>query len=595
MINQKKCTMKNSTIIRFAKFSVILLLILAQSLFSQQDQYKRKSITFVDYIVYKGVKEKVTADVEYQYLRKIKSQINLDRFDINNVPDKISRNIRNNIGSGYEMKDEVLIKSLESYLLPEISKILDIEKEYRARNFVDETEKNSFIAQKAKEIGVSADHMLEVMNSAYIFLPYISELKAKKHKKDPDDKKDKDKMSVDVKGGIIVYKINYKGDYSINKMSEVTSSAFGSETKGKNETWKTAKNKAFIKTAETLGTNLRIEIQKMESFQLKTQLRKVEGLHVQFPLGNREGLKLDHPYWVGEWRENKKGRQYFKKDGFVRIGKVADNKTDPNALSEGYVIHKGNWARGMTLVEHPTLGIDFAFKPRFFSVDVDSGFFQTEDEDFAMTFGNTSSDLFGMDFDLNINIAEQTKKLQSFLVIGGTISALPVEYITFYKNDQNPWDYYQPDVEEDIGLLYNGYIGYMRKTYLGRIALHREFLAAVQGFNTTVEWGDQSYDLNTIGFGGRVNLGLELALTINWNLGVFAGYRYFPGLDIWTAKLEDDEMDLETWGDTKFPKIKSEGPTYGIYLHYSIPSFGSTSTKFVEKAASAATGNMFNF
>lgn len=576
---------------------MISLLVLAQCLFAQQDQYKRKSVTFVDYVLYRGVKEKnkVTADIEYQYLRKIKNQLNLDRFDVNKVPDKISRTLRNQISTARGLEDEIMQKALESYLLPEISKILDVEKEIRARGFVDETEKNSFIAQKAKELGVSADHMLEVMNSAYIFLPYIDKLKAKNHKKDSDDKDDKDKVNVDVNGGVIIYKINYEGDYSIVKIGEISSTAFSSAKKKKSDTWNNAKNKAFIETAETLGTNLRIEIQKMEDFKLKTQLRHVEGLHVQFPLGNREGLKLDRPYWVGEWRENKKGKQYFKKDGFVRIGKVADNKTDANALSEGYIIHKGNWARGMTLVEHPTLGIDFAFKPRFFTVEVDSGFFYTEDEDFAITFGNTKSDLFGMDFDLHINIAEQTKKLQSFLVIGGTISALPVEYIPFYKNDENPWTYYQPDVEEDAGFLYNGYIGYMRKTYVGRIALHREFLVAVQGFNTSVTWGDEDYDLNTIGFGGRVNLGLELALSINWNLGVFAGYSYFPGLDIWTAKLDDEELDLETWDNTKYPSIKSEGPTYGIYLHYSIPSFGATSTKLVEKAASKAVGNMFGF
>ena len=86
--------MKN--LIPFVKFSMISLLILVQCLFAQQDQYKRKSITFVDYILYQGVKEsnKVTADIEYQYLRKIKNQLNLDRFDINNVPDKISRTLR---------------------------------------------------------------------------------------------------------------------------------------------------------------------------------------------------------------------------------------------------------------------------------------------------------------------------------------------------------------------------------------------------------------------------------------------------------------------------------------------------------------------
>lgn len=206
-------------VILLVKFSLVSLLVVCQSLFGQQDQYKRKSITFVDYVMYRGVKEskKVSSDIESQYLEKIKNQLNLDRFDVNKVPDNISQKLSNRMNTVYMEEEAILEAALESYLLPEISKILDVEKEIRARGFVDETERNSFISQKAKELGVSADHMLEVMNSAYIFQPYISRLKAKKHFKDDDDDDDKDKMNVDIAGGVIIYKINYKATIPFQK------------------------------------------------------------------------------------------------------------------------------------------------------------------------------------------------------------------------------------------------------------------------------------------------------------------------------------------------------------------------------------------
>jgi len=562
---------------------------LVNPLFPQQDRYARKSITFVDYLVYRGEQDRMPVDIESNYLSTIQHQIHLDRFDINRVPENITNRLRVTINNIASINDKIIDDALEDILLPEIQKILDVEKEMRARNFIDETERNSFIALKAKEVGVSSEHMLEVMNSAYIFLPFISDIKAKKHRADDDD--DDDEMRVTVDGGLIIYKINYQADYSIEKMTEIYCTSYAShEKKG---SWQKAKEKAFIETAGTMGINLKLEIQKIEDFKLKTQLRKVKGLHVQFPLGQREGLKLDRPYYVGEWRETEKGRRYFKKDGFVRIREVADNYADPDALSSAYIIHKGDWARGMTLVEHPTLGVDLVFKPRVFEASVDSGYFYAEDEDMAIAIGSTSGMLFGMDFDLNINIAEQTKMLQSFLVVGGMVSFLPFESRTFDK-DRN-YEKYMNNLNKTAGFFFNGYMGYLRKNYLGPIAFRRELLFGIQGMATSVEFEGDNYSINALGFGGRINLGLEIAVNIDCNIGAFAGYNYFPGLSIWSAEMDDEDVDLDTWQQTDFPKISSVGPTFGLYLHYSLPSMGGSSTKLMGSAGEIIKDTMFGF
>jgi hypothetical protein len=580
---------------------IFVLLTIANVAFGQMDQYSRKSISFVNMLVYSGGGEKFDFEIEQAFLSRLQSHIQLDRFDVNQLPTELGNKLRNAIPNSQDIESsDILVSAMESVILPELQKILDVEKEIRARDFVSETERNSFISLKAKEFGVNSEHMIDVMNSAYIFLPYASSIKAKKHHKDDDDEDDKDKMNVTVNGGLYIYKVNYTGDYSITKMGEVSSSAYASESKGKGS-WNSAKNSAFIESASSLGQSLKLELQKIEDFKLKAQLRKVKGLHVKFPLGKKEGLKLDRPYYVGEWVENKKGVRRFKKDGFVRIGKVANNYNDPSALSTGYIIHKGDWARGMTLVEHPTLGIDFAFKPRMFKLKVDSGYIKAEEKHPALYIASADKDLFGMDFDLNINIAEQTKKLQSFLVLGGSVSALTLENRVFNKDDF-PIRYIEDNMEKSATIFYNGHIGYLRKNYVGPIAFHREFLLGFQGISFSNEYveGDDDLNINAFGFGGSVTLGLEVALNIDWNLGVFGGYDFYPGLPIWTMSYadkddEDDDKDIEIeeFNGFDFPKIKNVGPTFGIYLHYSLPSLGGGKSKMVDMVSENLMNQMF--
>lgn len=573
---------------RCALYAFILMMFF-NSAFGQMDQYSRKSISFVNMLVYNESKENFRLETEQAFLTRLQSQLQLDRFDVNPLPDEIGNKLRNALPSFHDLGDEeVLISAMESVIIPELQKILDVEKEARARDFVSETERNSFIALKAKEVGVSSKHMIEVMNSAYIFLPFVSKIEANKHKKDSEDKDDKDKMNVTVKGGLYVYKVNYTGDYSITKMATVRGSGYGS--KEKKDSWKTAKNKAFVASASSLGLSMKVELQKIDDFKLKAQLRKVKALSVKFPLGKKEGLKLDRPYYVGEWVENKKGIRKFEKDGFVRIGKVANNYDDPSALSSAYVIHKGDWARGMTLMEHPTLGIDFAFKPKMFQIEIDSGYFKAKDKDPAVYIASAKKNLFGAEFDLNINIAEQTKKLQSFLVLGGSFSGMTLENRIFNKDDY-PISYIEDNLEKSAAFFFNGHIGYLRKNYLGPVAFRREFLLGVQGVSFSNEYveGDDDLNIMALGFGGSITLGLEVALNIDWNLGVFGGYDLYPGMPIWTMKYadkddDDDEkdIDLKKFNSVDFPKIKNVGPTFGVYLHYSLPSFGGGSAKMTD-------------
>jgi hypothetical protein len=244
------------------------------------------------------------------------------------------------------------------------------------------------------------------------------------------------------------------------------------------------------------------------------------------------------------------------------------------------------------------LGIDLVIKPRLFKIDLREGYFLADDKHPAVFIKEKEADLFGTDIDLNINIAEQTKRLQSFMVLGGTFSFLGIEN-EVYNKDEGPVAFRDSQLDKNTAFFFNAYLGYLKKNYIGPLAIHREFLVGVQGLSYSNEYeiGDDDLSISAYGFGGRVNLGLEYALNIDWNLGVFAGFDYYPGLGFWRMKYNDsddeDYFDLKKFEGFKYPKFKNVGPTFGIYLHYSLPSFGGSSAKMVDMVEESAKSQLF--
>lgn len=219
------------------------------------------------------------------------------------------------------------------------------------------------------------------------------------------------------------------------------------------------------------------------------------------------------------------------------------------------------------MVEHPRLGIDVALKPRWFDMTVKEGIFASDD--FLISFADYDGLAVGADLDLQINIAPLIKKRQSFLVVGGTAGVVPVKS-ALYSTD-NILDILIPDESLAAGLLY-GYAGYMRRFYIGRLAVHGEALLGLQHLILTDTYDDEDVTISNNSLGVRINLGLEYAINIDCNFGVFAGFQAFPAMDWWTVKYGDEEVDVENYTGWAAPRISSVSPTFGIYLHYSPPT-----------------------
>ncbi len=551
---------------------IFLLLFFYLQLSAQSEKYTRKSISSVNTLLYINGCKKLPKNADLSFLSIVQQSIQLKRFDYNEVPDQVTRNFRSQIAQHPSISKEEIEKIVEETMLPEIIKILDYEKEIRAKELVSEAEKNSFISIKAKEIGITAEHLEQIFNSAYIYIPFLSNYKVKKNKKS---------YTVSMSGGLIFYHIVYGDNPKIEKIATVHSSVSTSEDKDDNSKKNTIAQ-ALKDASRIMGQNLQIRIKELPMFKLSTPIVEVDGRNIKFPLGKNEGIKLDQPYYVGEWIQNNSGKIKFSKDGFVRIGKVADPSKKGQYLSSAWAVHKGDWIRGMTIVEHPRIGIDVSLKPRVFNLNIEKGIFVNDDindDGLAVVFNDYNETVLGIDLDIQTNIAPLTNKRQSFLVFGVTGAVVGVRSEVYTRKEIFDLfdlgfitvDHFTKQ-NNSFAAYFNGYLGYLKKYYLGPMAMHTEFLLGIQGLSVDGSLGGEDIDIINYGFGGRVNLGLEIAVNIDWNIGVFAGYNLFPAMDLWYVKYDDEEIEVINWDGYKNPKISSMSPTYGLYIHYSIPS-----------------------
>ncbi len=533
-------------------------------------KYTRKSISYVNALL--ATKDlKLPSSQQNYLLDAIHTGIRIARFDYNSLPENTQRTFKKQLSYRNLLSEKDIQALVNETIVPEIIKILDVNKEMRAQSLVGETQRNSFIALKAKEIGITARQLEQVMNSSYLYIPFIDKYRVKKDS-------DKEKISVHIGGGLLWYHIIAGEKPHVEKFAKISSEGMsGADTEDDysiDGERVSAKEYAFRNAAHTLAMNLEIKTRELDMFKLKAPIANIQRRKIWFPLGRAEGIKLDDPFFVGEWVEKSSGKIRFQKSGFVRVSTVLDNRSSSGQLSQAIAIKKDDWVKGMMVVEHPRLGIDIAIKPRWFTMNIDEGVVFNSEKGFYIYFDDYAGGAVGIDLDLQWNIAQLTKKRQSFLVLGGSGGVVPVKSRIYdsWLDIFADWP-----TESWIAGIYYGHVGYLKKFYLGPFAVHGEGLFGLQtlsiwDYKSGDDYNGETITISNKTVGLRVNLGLEYAVNIDWNIGMFAGFNVFPPIDWWTVKYDEKEVDMENMSGWAAPKIYSIGPTFGFYIHFSPPT-----------------------
>ena len=346
----------NKTIICCVVLSITLLTAL-ENPYEPPQSILRKSISYYDGIV-KGKSVALPEEVENDLVLKLNKTLAFDRFDYNPIPVNLQTNLTDEIVSIDSLTLDELGGALEKVFLPEIVKTLKAAKELRAKKFVTSEERNNFLTNKAKEIGVTANDIEKVMNAAYIYVPFITSYGVNVKG---------DKVIVSLNGGIIWY--NVAPVFSPPKVVPVTQKtnrAFGIakssrsyidvKTKKPIDAVQYATNSAI----KAFSRNLEVISKDIPEFRLSADVFSAFGNKSLFKLGKKEGIRVDDKFNIVEFFEDEDGIRRPENVGCVLVSKVANNKdttkTEIVYSSARNII--GTAEPGMTFLERPRMPID---------------------------------------------------------------------------------------------------------------------------------------------------------------------------------------------------------------------------------------------
>jgi hypothetical protein len=133
-------------------FPIILILSSLNLAIAQGLKYERKSISYVD-ILYLSDRDIKIEDEQKKYLlKKLREYIEMQRFDYNQIPEKLVNEFKSALKSrGPDVSLDEIVELLRKKFNPVIIKILDIKKEIRAQGLLTEAQR---IGENQKAIAV---------------------------------------------------------------------------------------------------------------------------------------------------------------------------------------------------------------------------------------------------------------------------------------------------------------------------------------------------------------------------------------------------------------------------------------------------------
>lgn len=547
-------------------------------------KYFAKTIAYYDKAVLIGEMLKVPSERKQKYFAfLLERQIKLPRFYWESLPVEVVSNFtevcsHKKYGSVDELK-----KDVEHYLAPELIKILDINKEIRALELVTEAERNSFIATKAKSLGISAEKVERIMNSGYVVVPFIEKYATSKDtivKTVEVDGKRKEirvpAIKVALQGGLVFFKVNFKDnqysvkpDFAIDKDGE---SIF--EIKGGNEA--AAEDTAFMNVVSSVIYGFELTMRNI--FKLYAPISEVGFNSVSFPLGKKEGIKIDDGFDVVEMVEQPNEGIKLRRVGFVRVTRVADN-TRRSRFSRAQIIiggvFWGRLERGMMVEERPRFPFDFVFAGYLSPVGIEVGKFglRSKVDDMLRGVDNDTLEIKSVgkfaytgrfNFNLNLSNIGNLQSPQIWLILGVSFGAIPLKAKFFDK-----------DVKAAVFGSFN--LSLMKKFYFRRLALAFESGVSLSNFEFSIEKKIDSdsvkYALSPSKwfFGGVAGAGFEFVLSPDVNIGGKAYYQITPKTNEWSflRKVGDNEKRRAI----RLNSVSLSGFAFQFYINISIKNF----------------------
>ncbi len=510
---------------------VLLIAIFLPSLAwaQQEGQFIRKSVTSVESVWMKpGSQRGIELNFPF-FERMVDTYIEMARFDYNELPESLLREFRDRANAKTHIDENVIARLLEETVGAEMLNILNDPELMEARGLAlrDESAWQTFAATKARSIGLTVEELEILMNSSYLYLPFITRIELTDRQ--PAGRAilaefmpaaDSDDIYVYIDGGIVWFSVNVSpdGGVSISELQSISASAYGSQRKGRtatfqfgNDTWRLNDSQyALYDATQAWVRNLGVATQEISDFQLRATIREtLPRRHYSLDIGRREGVYVDDIFELFEVRLDEVGNESLHSVGHARIVKVGDNREESFQFSTARQLMGRQQGVGIVAKEYPRVGYDFRLKfGRTTGMDIKPA------PGFMQWLSGEINESFDVHLIYSYNLARITGRSQRFLDLD-----LRIGFPIF---DPDP-EFSNTNINPILG---SAYLGYTRKMWFtGRQNLGISIGGGTDMFTYKVEslFFDESLTLFALGLKGNVDYEILITPALSFNVG--AGYR----------------------------------------------------------------------
>ncbi|HTP13647.1 MAG TPA: hypothetical protein VMM37_08445 [Bacteroidota bacterium] len=582
--------------------TVLLCVTLAGVVESQV--YRKKVVSYVDMVLVPP--QFPLTQYQRALIRKsVPEAMTLTRFNYAPLPEHVVAAFASASSTLATFTPENVRPIIEQTLAPPLVSILDINKELYSKQNLSETERNTFLATKAKAAGLSASELESILNSGYFYVPFVEKYvhTVKKDVREEKDQKGKvvkkvpyTKYSHELALGLLWYKVNVDeaNNASVVYVGRVQGwKGFPVERSKEQDDDENgdADGSAFRDVVDVNCKNIALETKRMETFSLAGGVTEVSATGLRLSLGSREGVGLDDTFWIEEMEETDAGQIIKTKRGFVKVRQVGDNKRNESATSYAQVITGTNYSAGLSATELPLMGMNAIVSATVFPARISPfntgapvpAFLTVPDSQYNFGFHVLSESrlAYGGMFGVQISLAHTANVSELWFHIGGTIGVTNVDgkfYVPHFDANKN----IAGTDSADIGASLTGNItaGLVKKFYFRRYGFllqadvkYSLLRMSASGKDETNK-NDVSYKLTNGALGFDARAGLEIYMTPTLSVGFAAAYDLYGVTNSYTALVTDNNNnDITKKTDVPGPDLRYGGLGYYVWVNYSLPSF----------------------
>ena len=413
-------------------------------------------------------------------------------------------------------------RHLEHYLNSDVRKVfgnlLDASAEQRYSE-LSEKEQETFMVTKAKELGLSAAFVKNLLNSSYVFAAHVAPIGGdgrvirSKHKSAVTGLHYYS-FDVEIELSVNVVFMIYRYNYETKRFEHYGdivghSGSISGSTDTALQIIPTPKqvmsvfNDVFRTAVKAASVNANYELKKDDNFAIFMPVKNIDGKKIESEFGVMEDIRVDHPFEILETVDGKTQRK-----GFARARKIALNckgNSEPTIVK----VTNGDAEEGDQLREYPWTGLYFnlGFETNSVLIYGDSSAYDTGDM-FAAPGGH-----IGIDIDLGYALNKPSLSEFYFRVFID---------LNFGLNPN------AGDLDPELLGWFGGGVGIAKRIYAGGAGF---FIAPAldASYHGTLndDWDFQRFVVTPqLHFGFSVTPAFDLILKGGWNVGFLTNAEF---------------------------------------------------------------------